>query len=63
MVRYPEVQIRAQEELDTVVGSGRLPSHEDKDKLVYLQALTMEVLRWYTVTPFGQSTQDVRSNS
>jgi hypothetical protein len=54
MVKYPEVQIKAQEELDTVVGHERLPSHEDKDKLIYLQALTMEMLRWYSVTPFGQ---------
>ena len=53
MVKYPKAQAKAQEELDTVVGRGRLPSYEDRDKLVYLQALTMEMLRWYTVTPFG----------
>ncbi|TEB33482.1 cytochrome P450 [Coprinellus micaceus] len=61
MVKYPEIQVKAQEELDTVVGHGRLPGHEDKDKLIYLQALMMEMLRWYSVTPFAlphTSTED-----
>ena len=35
MVLYPEVQQRAQEELDRVVGRDRLPTVEDEKDLPY----------------------------
>ncbi|KAM6496682.1 Cytochrome P450 [Amanita muscaria] len=53
MVLYPQVQARAQEEIDRVVGSDRLPTFEDRDSLPYVEALYREVHRWRPVTPLG----------
>ena len=44
MVCYPEVQKKAQEELDQVL-NGRLPEHSDIVSLPYLLALVKEVYR------------------
>ncbi|KAI0301682.1 cytochrome P450 [Multifurca ochricompacta] len=46
MVAYPQTQVRAQEELDKVVGRGRLPSFSDRPHLPYTHAIVKEVLRW-----------------
>ncbi|KJA16392.1 hypothetical protein HYPSUDRAFT_71398 [Hypholoma sublateritium FD-334 SS-4] len=43
---HPEVQKRAQEELDRIVGSSRLPVFEDREQLPYIEAIYREVLRW-----------------
>ncbi|GJJ08744.1 hypothetical protein Clacol_002963 [Clathrus columnatus] len=53
MVLYPEVQKKAQEELDGVVGASRLPLFEDRPKLPYINAIVKEVLRWFPVIPTG----------
>ena len=53
MATYPEVQKRAQIELDAVVGLDRLPDLEDQDALPYTHALVKEVLRWHVVAPIG----------
>lgn len=53
MVLYPEVQERAQEEIDSVVGRGNLPSFRDEDSLPYLKAVLHELLRWSPPGPFG----------
>ena len=45
MVRHPEVYRKAQEELDRVVGSERLPDFDDRDSLPYLNAVIKEVYR------------------
>ena len=45
MVCYPEVQKKAQEELDKVL-NGRLPEHSDIESLPYLSALVKEVYRY-----------------
>ena len=46
MLLYPEVQARAQEELDRAVGSERLPELFDQPALPYLTALMKELLRY-----------------
>lgn len=51
MTLYPEVQKAAQEELDRVVGSDRLPSFADRENLLYINALVKETLRWNPVVP------------
>ncbi|GJJ15705.1 hypothetical protein Clacol_009983 [Clathrus columnatus] len=51
MMQFPEVQEKAQKELDEVVGRDRLPTWEDRDNLVYLEALIREVLRWRPMVP------------
>ena len=53
MSLYPEVQAKAQREIDQVVGTNRLPSHKDRNSLPYLDALIKEVLRWNPVVPLG----------
>lgn len=53
MALYPDVQKKAQAELDDVVGPNRLPEFEDRDSLPYITAITKECLRWLTVAPFG----------
>ena len=53
MSRYPEVQKKAQAELDSVVGSNRLPEFRDRPSLVYVSAVIKEALRWQVVLPFS----------
>ncbi|KAJ3552902.1 hypothetical protein NM688_g3907 [Phlebia brevispora] len=53
MTLYPEVQKRAQAELDAVVGPDRLPTFEDMINLPYITALCSEVLRWMPIAPLG----------
>jgi cytochrome P450 len=57
----PEVQKKAQEEIDRVIGPDRLPSAADREKLPYIEATVKEVLRWHPVAPMGlphTSTED-----
>ena len=56
MMVYPEVQRRAQEEIDRVIGSDRLPTFADRGSLPYVEAVAKELLRWNPVTPLGTST-------
>ncbi|PGH04426.1 hypothetical protein AJ79_07082 [Helicocarpus griseus UAMH5409] len=53
MALFPEVQKRAQEEIDLVVGQNRLPEFSDRDKLPYVDAILKEALRWHPVAPMG----------
>ncbi|KAI0763625.1 cytochrome P450 [Trametes elegans] len=46
---YPEVQKKAQAELDGIVGRDRLPDHGDREALVYVDALIKEVMRWHNI--------------
>lgn len=39
MIRHPDVCVKAQEELDRVVGRDRLPNFEDRTSLPYCEAL------------------------
>ncbi|KAI0253721.1 cytochrome P450 [Lactifluus subvellereus] len=50
---HPEVQKRAQAELDSVLGRDRLPTFDDKPRLPYIDALFKELLRWRMVVPLG----------
>ncbi|KAG0702313.1 cytochrome P450 [Suillus ampliporus] len=51
MSLFPDVQRKAQAEIDAVVGPDRLPSFADRDSLPYIEALAKEVLRWNAVVP------------
>ncbi|KAJ1306347.1 hypothetical protein OPQ81_007354 [Rhizoctonia solani] len=53
MVLYPDVKKKAQEEIDSVLGSTRLPKIEDKDQLGYVDRIVQETLRWAPVTPLA----------
>ncbi|KAL1859820.1 hypothetical protein Daus18300_009410 [Diaporthe australafricana] len=56
---YPDIQKRAQEELDRVVGRSRLPTVEDEINLPYIHAIVKEVERCYN--PFWLGTPHVAS--
>jgi len=51
MTLFPHVAKKAQEEIDAVVGTDRLPTFDDREHLPYIDALLKEVLRWNAVTP------------
>ncbi len=53
LILYPEVQKRAQAELDSVISRDRLPTYDDKPRLPYIEAMSKELLRWHMVTPLG----------
>jgi cytochrome P450 len=53
MIAFPEVQRRAQAEMDAVVGRDRLPAFADTPHLPYVRAIIREVLRWRPVAPFS----------
>ncbi|KAI5359250.1 putative cytochrome P450 [Septoria linicola] len=53
MMLFPEIQSKAREEIDRVVGSDRLPSLDDREQLPYVGAIVKECLRWHPVTPTG----------
>jgi len=55
MIAFPEVQRRAQEELDAVVGRDRPPTFSDAPRLPYVHAIIKEVLRWRPIAPLGVS--------
>ncbi|KAF8840002.1 cytochrome P450 [Paxillus ammoniavirescens] len=50
---HPEVQVRAQAEIDHVIGTLRLPNFEDRPALPYVDALLRETLRCHPVLPIG----------
>ncbi|KAF5349115.1 hypothetical protein D9756_009456 [Leucocoprinus leucothites] len=51
MTLNPEVQAKAQAEIDRVLENGRLPEFSDQDSLPYVTALMKEVLRWQPTNP------------
>ncbi|KAK1224158.1 hypothetical protein PQX77_012963 [Marasmius sp. AFHP31] len=54
MSLHPELQIRAQTEIDSVVGPlGGTLDFSDRDKLPFVNALIAETLRWHPVAPLG----------
>lgn len=61
LVVFPEVQKRAQAELDAVVERDRLPTFDDRSRLPYIEAICRELLRWQMVVALGvphASTED-----
>ncbi|KIK93478.1 hypothetical protein PAXRUDRAFT_828940 [Paxillus rubicundulus Ve08.2h10] len=53
MVLNPEVQERAQAEIDSVIGTVRLPVYEDRPSLPYIEAVLRETLRWHPAVPLS----------
>ena len=53
MTLYPDVQRKAQAEIDQIVGNSRLPDFSDEGALPYVQAVLKEALRWRPAGPLG----------
>lgn len=50
---YPDVQAKAQEEIDRIVGQDCLPDFSDRVNLPYVEAVFLETLRWHPIGPLG----------
>ncbi|XP_047693015.1 cytochrome P450 2F5 isoform X1 [Prionailurus viverrinus] len=53
LMKYPKVQARVQEEIDSVVGRARLPALEDRAAMAYTDAVIHEVQRFADVIPMN----------
>ncbi|KAF8149460.1 cytochrome P450 [Crassisporium funariophilum] len=53
MILNPDVQQRAQAEIDAVIGNDRLPTIADRENLPYLNAVMKELMRWQPVSPLA----------
>jgi hypothetical protein len=53
MMLHPQVQLQAKEEIDRVVGDGRLPDTNDRVNLPYIEAVLKEAFRWHPIAPMG----------
>lgn len=62
MSLYPDVQRKAQEELDRVVGPNRLPDFEDYHELLYIKAVLLEAMRWMVVVPLSLPHRVIRDD-
>ncbi|KAF9013081.1 cytochrome P450 [Cyathus striatus] len=53
VIFQPEIQTKAQAELDSVLGPGDLPTFNDQASLPYISAIVKEVLRHNPITPLA----------
>lgn len=53
MTLHPQVQRKAQEEIDRVIGTHRLPTFDDRDSLPYVEAVVKEAYRMHPIAPMG----------
>ncbi|KAF8993007.1 cytochrome P450 [Cyathus striatus] len=53
MLCYPEIQQRAQHELDSLLDGSRSPEFGDRNDLPYFNAVVKETLRWEPIVPTG----------
>ncbi|KAF7333381.1 Cytochrome p450 [Mycena venus] len=53
LVAYPEVQEKAHEEIDHVVGKDRMPTLDDLENMPYIRAMILETHRFRPVIPLG----------
>jgi len=51
LLLHPEMQKKAQDEIDAVTGRSRFPNFEDRPRLPFVDALCKEVLRWRPAAP------------
>ncbi|KAF9078698.1 cytochrome P450 1 [Rhodocollybia butyracea] len=53
MTQHPEVQSKAQAEIDRVIGRDRLPNFEDRQSLPYVESIYREIMRMHPPLPIG----------
>ncbi|KAM8920905.1 cytochrome P450 2C20-like [Pelodytes ibericus] len=53
MIKYPQVQDRIQQEIDTVIGTHRLPELSDRIQMPYTNAVIHEIIRFLDLVPFA----------
>jgi hypothetical protein len=52
-IMFPEVQRKAQEEIDRITGGTRLPTIADREQMPFVNAMVTEALRWFPILPVG----------
>lgn len=62
MMVTPEVQKRAQEDIDRVVGPDRMPVMEDAANLQYIRAIVKESIRWMPTLILGSPHAVIRDD-
>ena len=53
MLMFPEAQKAAQEEIDRVIGSNRMPEMEDMSNCQYIRSCVKETIRWMPTIIIG----------
>ncbi|KAF8457886.1 cytochrome P450 [Gautieria morchelliformis] len=53
MAMHPEIQNKAQREIDEVIGLERLPEISDRPNVPYVNALVKETMRWHPALPLS----------
>uniref|UniRef100_UPI0037E93166 cytochrome P450 2J4-like n=1 Tax=Semicossyphus pulcher TaxID=241346 RepID=UPI0037E93166 len=53
MIYYPQIQEKVQAEIDTAVGSSRMPSLNDRENLPYTNAVIHEIQRMANIIPLN----------
>jgi len=53
MAIHPDIQKKAQKEIDQLLGGERLPTLSDMDDLPYVYAMLKEIYRWHTPLPIS----------
>ncbi|KAF9064285.1 cytochrome P450 [Rhodocollybia butyracea] len=61
-ILYPEMQRKAQAEVDAVVGKDRLPSFADRQSLPYVEAVMKELFRWLPIVPLAVPHRAMKDN-
>ncbi|KAF9070761.1 cytochrome P450 1 [Rhodocollybia butyracea] len=51
MTQHPDVQLKAQAEIDHVIGRDRLPTFEDRQSLPYVESIYREIMRMHPPVP------------
>lgn len=63
MVLHPEIQLLAQQQLDEVVGTDRLPEFGDRESLPIVDWIVQETLRWGPVSPIGVPHKSIEADT
>ncbi|KAF4975815.1 hypothetical protein FZEAL_7434 [Fusarium zealandicum] len=53
MVLHPDIQEKARNQLDSVIGPDRLPNFSDRASLPYIEHIVQEIYRWSPLAPLG----------
>ncbi|KAF8953240.1 cytochrome P450 [Flammula alnicola] len=59
MVLFPEVQRKAQNEINLIIGNGSPPPYTERERLPYVHKVFLETLRWARVAPLGIAHQAI----
>lgn len=60
MVQHPHALEKAQNEIDRVVGSNRLPDFNDRESLPMVECVIKEAQRLYHTLPLGKLTTSLQ---